>query len=75
MKPYNQKDSQEYDKSGKYKLSCATCNLSYIGQTDWSLKQSYSKHIRYDKTIHSLLMRNVSYNINVNVDPFLTPCH
>jgi hypothetical protein len=33
--------------SGIYKLTCNTCQMSYIGQTNRSLKQRYQEHIRY----------------------------
>ena len=40
-------NSQEYDKSGIYKLTCNTCQISYNGQTSSSLKQRYQEQIRY----------------------------
>ena len=36
-----------YTKSGIYKLSCTTCEHSYVGQTGKNLKQKYKEHIRY----------------------------
>jgi hypothetical protein len=33
--------------SGIYKLTCNTCKISYIGQTNRHLKQRYREHIRY----------------------------
>jgi hypothetical protein len=39
----------EYNMSGIYKLSCRTCERSYIGQTSRNLTQTYREHIRYIK--------------------------
>jgi len=33
--------SSPYDRSGIYKLTCMTCNRSYVGQTSRSLRQRY----------------------------------
>jgi hypothetical protein len=35
--------------SGVYKLTCKTCQHSYVGQTSRNLKQRYQEHIRYIK--------------------------
>jgi hypothetical protein len=48
-KPKTEKKSQEQDKSGIYELTCNTCQMSYAGQTNRSLKQRYQEHIRYIK--------------------------
>ena len=40
-------NTQEQDKSGFSKLTCNTCQMSYIGQTRRSLQQRYQKHVRY----------------------------
>jgi phosphoribulokinase len=40
-------NAQQQDKSGIYKLTCNTCQLSYTGQTSCGLKQRYQEHIRY----------------------------
>ena len=47
MKPKTTNNTQEYNKSGIYKLTCNTCKLSYIGQTSRNVKQRYQEHIRY----------------------------
>ena len=41
------KNDDEYDSSGIYGCTCATCHLKYLGQTGRILKQCYSKHIQY----------------------------
>jgi len=46
-KPKNPEKIPDYNKSGVYKLTCKTCNMSYIGQTSRDLTQRYRKHIRY----------------------------
>jgi len=46
-KPKLASNTQEKDKSGIYKRTCNTCQMSYIGQTSRSLKQRYQEHIRY----------------------------
>ena len=40
-------NTAEYEKPGIYKLTCNTCNLSYIGQTHRSLQPRYKEHTRY----------------------------
>jgi hypothetical protein len=35
--PKNHNTTQDYDKSGIYKLACKTCNKAYIGQTSRNL--------------------------------------
>jgi len=47
IKPRKQDDNQKYNTSGIYKLTCKTCNKSYIGQTSRNLTQRYCEHIRY----------------------------
>jgi hypothetical protein len=37
----------DYNSSGVYKLTCMSCNKSYIGQTSRNLAQRYREHIRY----------------------------
>ena len=39
----------EHEKSGIYKLTCNTCRLSYIGQTNRTLQQRYKEYTRYIK--------------------------
>ena len=39
----------EHERSSIYKLTCNTCNLSYIGQTNRTLQQWYKEHTRYIK--------------------------
>jgi hypothetical protein len=46
-KPKFHSSIQEQDKNGTYKLTCNTCQMSYIGQTSRSLKQIYQEHTRY----------------------------
>jgi hypothetical protein len=36
-----------FDSSEICSLTCASCNLNYVGQTGRSLKQRYSEHTRY----------------------------
>jgi hypothetical protein len=37
----------EHEKSGVYKLTCKTCQHSYIGQTNRNLKSRFHEHTRY----------------------------
>jgi hypothetical protein len=37
----------QYMKNGIYKLTCTTCDCSYVGQTGRNLKQRYLEHTRY----------------------------
>jgi hypothetical protein len=46
-KPKLPSSTQEQDKNGIYKLTCNTCQMSYIGQISRSLKHIYQEHIRY----------------------------
>jgi len=46
--------SLPYDRSGIYKLTCVTCNRSYVGQTSRSLRQRYKKQTRYIKNNNPL---------------------
>ena len=39
--------TDQYTKSGIYKLTCTTCERSYVGQTGRNLKQRHKEHIRY----------------------------
>jgi hypothetical protein len=39
----------EHEKSAVYRLSCKTCNRSYIGQTSRDLKSRFREHTRYIK--------------------------
>ena len=39
----------EHERSGIYKLTCNTCKLSYIGQTNRTLQQQYKEHTWYIK--------------------------
>ena len=48
-KPKIDSSVQEQDESRIYELTCNTCHMSYIRQTNHSLKQRYQKHIRYIK--------------------------
>jgi hypothetical protein len=41
--------TQDYNKSGIYKLTCKTCNKAYIGQTSTDLTKRHHEHIRYIK--------------------------
>ena len=38
---------------GIYQLTCNTCNLSYVGQTNRSLRIRYKEHIRYIRSNNS----------------------
>jgi len=40
-------NTEEQDKGSIYKITCNTCQMSYIGQTSRSLKQRYQEHVRY----------------------------
>jgi len=47
MKPNTDNNTPYYNRSGKYKLTCNTCKLAYVGQTSWSLKLRFQEHIWY----------------------------
>jgi len=47
IKPKNPEKIPYYNRNGVYKLTCKTCNMSYIGQTSTDLTQRYREHIRY----------------------------
>jgi len=47
--PKNYNNTQYYDKSGIYNLSCKMCNKAYIGQTSRCLTRRFREHIRYIK--------------------------
>jgi hypothetical protein len=38
--------TNKYEKSGIYKLTCQSCQKTYIGQTGRNLKTRYKEHIR-----------------------------
>jgi hypothetical protein len=40
-------NKNDYENSGTYSLRCATCHLTYVGQTDRNMKTRYSEHARY----------------------------
>jgi hypothetical protein len=46
-KPKQVSNTQQLDESGIYKLTCNTCQMSYIEQTGCSLRQRYQEHIIY----------------------------
>jgi hypothetical protein len=46
VKP-NTAKTHNYNNSGVYKLTCRSCNKSYIGQTSRNLAQRYREHTRY----------------------------
>ena len=46
-KPKLARNTQEQEKSGIYKPTCNTCQISYTGKTSRYLKQRYQEHIRY----------------------------
>jgi len=46
--------SSPHDRSGIYKLTCVTCNRSYVGKTSRSLRQRYKEHTRYIKNNNPL---------------------
>jgi hypothetical protein len=74
MKPKTTNNSQEYNKSGIYKLTCNTCKLSYTGQTSRNLKQRYQEHICYIR--HSDTQSAYAQHIlttNMNTDQSPTP--
>jgi len=48
-RPKKTNNTQIYNKSGIYKLTCKTCKQASIGQTSSNLKQQYQEHIRYIK--------------------------
>jgi hypothetical protein len=48
MRPNNTNNTQTYNKSGLYKLTCKTCKQAYIGQTSHNLKR-YQELICYIK--------------------------
>jgi len=48
IKPKNHPQNiPDYNRSGVYKLTCKTCNISYIGQTSRDLTHRCREHIRY----------------------------
>jgi len=47
MKPNTDNNTAYYNRSGKYKLTCNTCKLAYVGQTSRSLKLCFQEHTRY----------------------------
>jgi len=47
IKPKNPQKIPDYNRSGVYKPTCKTCNMSYIGQTSRDLTQRYREHRRY----------------------------
>jgi len=47
IKPKNPQKIPDYNNSGVYKLTCKTCNMSYIGQTSRDMTQRYREHVRY----------------------------
>ena len=56
IKPKNNQDARNPDNpthlnnSGVYKLSCRTCDKSYIGQTNRNITVRYNEHTRYIKS-------------------------
>jgi len=46
IRPKSPEKISDYNRSGVYKLTCNTCNMSYIGQTSRDLTQRYREHIR-----------------------------
>jgi len=48
MRPNNINNTQTYNTSGLYKLTCKTCKQAYIGQTSRNLKR-YQEHMCYIK--------------------------
>ena len=49
-KPTASRNIPPHDKSWVCCLTCKTCNLSYVGQTNWNLKTCFQEHIIYIKT-------------------------
>ena len=74
-KPTRTDQTLEHEKSGVYKLSCKTCQKSYIGQTSRNLKSRFREHTRYTKNndphstyaLHILNCRHEYGNINDTV--------
>jgi len=52
-KPKRNSIIHEHTKSGIYEFTCATCRVSYIGQTSYSLKQRHQDHTRHIKQNYS----------------------
>jgi phosphoribulokinase len=48
-KPVIPNQTPEHEKSESYKLTCNTCQRSYIGQTNRNLKLRFQDHILYIK--------------------------
>jgi predicted transcriptional regulator len=46
LKTTKNNTTDQYTKSGIYKLTYTTCERSYVGQTGRHLKQRYKEHIR-----------------------------
>jgi hypothetical protein len=46
FRPEKNNTTDQYTKSGIYKLTCSTCNCSYVGQIGRTLRQRYLEHVR-----------------------------
>ena len=70
MKPNTDNNTPYYNRREIYKLTCNTCKLSYVGQTNQA-KISASRNI-YDISgtiTHNQHMPNISYTTDMNMDP------
>jgi hypothetical protein len=75
IRPIAQNPKPDYEKSGIYKITCKTCNKSYVGQTSRILKLRFQEHTRCIKNndprssyaIHTLNCRHKYRNINDNL--------
>jgi hypothetical protein len=58
--------TQDYDKSGIYRLTCKICDKAYIGQTIRSLAARFREHTRYIKNNdpHSAYPQHILQNLH-----------
>ena len=49
LTPTTQSQTSEYEKSGIYKITCKTCQKSYVGQTNRNLNLRFREHVQYIK--------------------------
>ena len=80
--PKNHDTTQDYNKSGIYKLACKTFNNAYIGQTRRNLTQRFREHIRYRKNndpqsayVQHILQNVHEYGTLTDTVTLLKPIH
>jgi len=68
IKPSKDHDIPPHNKWGIYQLTCNTCNLSYVGQTNRNLKICIQEHIRYIRSNNpNQCLPNIFCKINMNM--------